>query len=185
MPKIIGVGAAKTGTTTLEKCFEIFGYDVIAEVDELWNPLVQYGPDYLPILLPYMGKHEGFSDHPWKDVWMVFDQLYDCKFILTHRKDALTCAISSWYNNWQTEPTEKYLRERLQEIIDWETQIVDHFRSRPNDFLTVCWETGDGWKELCEFLDKPIPDDPFPWAYKNPSYDHEAIYDKWKDTFRA
>jgi len=28
--------------------------------------------------------------------------------------------------------------------------------------LVVCWEAGDGWKELCEFLGKPIPNVPFP-----------------------
>jgi len=28
----------------------------------------------------------------------------------------------------------------------------------------VCWEDGDGWKEICDFLDHPMPDAPFPHA---------------------
>lgn len=26
------------------------------------------------------------------------------------------------------------------------------------------WQIGDGWEPLCEFLDKPVPDVPFPYA---------------------
>jgi hypothetical protein len=30
----------------------------------------------------------------------------------------------------------------------------------------VCWENGDGWKELANFLEKPVPDQPFPHINK-------------------
>jgi hypothetical protein len=33
---------------------------------------------------------------------------------------------------------------------------------KPGRLLEVCWETGDGRKELCGFLRHPMPDLPFP-----------------------
>jgi len=39
-------------------------------------------------------------------------------------------------------------------------EIKKYFKGKTN-FLVVNWEKGDGWKELCEFLEKPIPNIPF------------------------
>jgi hypothetical protein len=44
--------------------------------------------------------------------------------------------------------------------------VEDYFGERPEQLLKVCWETGDGWEELASFLDKPVPDQPFPHINK-------------------
>ncbi len=36
-------------------------------------------------------------------------------------------------------------------------RIKDLFEDRPEKLLVVCWMEGDGWAELCDFLDKPLP----------------------------
>jgi hypothetical protein len=41
-------------------------------------------------------------------------------------------------------------------------RVLDHFSGREQDLLVVCWETGDGWNELCRFLQRPLPDQRFP-----------------------
>ena len=46
-------------------------------------------------------------------------------------------------------------------------EIIEYFEERPNDLLIVNWENGDGWKELCDFLDVPIPNKRFPHINKN------------------
>lgn len=45
-------------------------------------------------------------------------------------------------------------------------EVRDYFKDRPDDFLEVNWENGDGWELLCDFLGKEIPDRPFPHANK-------------------
>jgi hypothetical protein len=40
--------------------------------------------------------------------------------------------------------------------------VTDYFRGRPHDLLVVDWEAGHGWPELCRFLGRDVPDQPFP-----------------------
>ena len=42
-------------------------------------------------------------------------------------------------------------------------EAKDYFKDRPKDFLIMDFSKGDGWEKLCKFLDKPIPDIPFPF----------------------
>ena len=42
--------------------------------------------------------------------------------------------------------------------------VLDYFRNRPHDLLILNIIAGDGWEELCPFLDKPTPDIAFPKA---------------------
>ena len=36
--------------------------------------------------------------------------------------------------------------------------------------LEVCWDEGDGWEQLCPFLDRPVPDVAFPHSNATPSF---------------
>lgn len=40
--------------------------------------------------------------------------------------------------------------------------VRQHFSGREDALLEVCWEEGDGWEELCTFLNRPKPDKPLP-----------------------
>jgi len=51
----------------------------------------------------------------------------------------------------------------------WRTQFREHhenvfsyFNNRPKDLLVINITTGDGWGKLCPFLEKNIPNRPFP-----------------------
>lgn len=39
--------------------------------------------------------------------------------------------------------------------------IINKFNNDKR-FLAVCFETGDGWQQICEFLNKEIPNKPLP-----------------------
>lgn len=41
---------------------------------------------------------------------------------------------------------------------------VDEYFSSRSDLLIVDWSKGDGWREICNFLGKPVPNVPFPRA---------------------
>jgi len=40
--------------------------------------------------------------------------------------------------------------------------VLEYFKDRPEDLLVMNILDGDGWGKLCPFLDKPLPDTPFP-----------------------
>lgn len=41
-------------------------------------------------------------------------------------------------------------------------EAVEYFKNRPQDLLVIDITKGDGWEKLCPFLNKDIPDVPFP-----------------------
>ena len=40
--------------------------------------------------------------------------------------------------------------------------VLSYFRDRSDDILILDIISGDGWEKLCPFLDRDIPDVPFP-----------------------
>ena len=41
-------------------------------------------------------------------------------------------------------------------------EVIEHFAGREDQLRVLCWERGDGWEELCGFLGRPAPAEPFP-----------------------
>lgn len=168
LEKVMCIGLPKTGTTSLKSALTILGYNVGPIKDEECNAHVGDA-----MCLPthrYIKLHE---DYP------------DAKFILTLRSDPNT-----WYESvkrWADKKKDnKGILKQRKSMYGFEMpvrkpfieQYVYHAQSVHNFFffrypdlsrklLIVCWEDGDGWEEICSFLDKPIPDIPFPHKNKN------------------
>src|SRR5262249_49472209 len=51
-------------------------------------------------------------------------------------------------------------------------QVTEWFKGSADQLLRVCWERGDGWEEVCRFLDRPIPALPFPHDNRD---EHKAV----------
>ncbi len=49
---------------------------------------------------------------------------------------------------------------------NYNESVIDYFEDRPERLLRVCWMDGDGFPELCKFLNKPLLDAKFPHANK-------------------
>lgn len=60
-------------------------------------------------------------------------------------------------------------KEHIQFYENHNKSAREYFKDRPQDLLEVCWEAGDGWRELAEFLNRESPKIPFPHANKSPS----------------
>ncbi|HET7035104.1 MAG TPA: sulfotransferase [Thermomicrobiaceae bacterium] len=45
---------------------------------------------------------------------------------------------------------------------EYHAGVRDYFRDRPGQLLTLDVAAGEGWEKLAPFLDRPIPDEPFP-----------------------
>jgi len=46
-------------------------------------------------------------------------------------------------------------------------QVIDYFQNKPDKLLIICWEKGDSWDKLCNFLGKTVPEIPLPHLMKS------------------
>ncbi len=176
MEKVFGVGWAKTGTTSLGTCFEILGYNHQTQRLDLTKHL---GNNDLAPIMKVANKKDTFEDWPWLLLYKEFDKQFpESKFILTKR------APEKWVKSYknmlegQGSATEELneIRRILyglpfpevseEQLIKRYTQhnddVIHYFKDRPEDLLIVDWSEGDGWKEICDFLGKKVPNIVFP-----------------------
>lgn len=178
--KIFGIGLGRTGTTSLTKAIDILGF----------TPTL-HGLKYIDQLRGCKFASDIFVAARWKFLDYAYPK---AKFILTDRdtfswiesskrhagstikhgrsgarseyglKLALRTAESRFiiYGTTVFEP-ETFIIAKEKHTND----IKKHFKHRPNKLLIMDFEKGDGWDKLCEFLEIPIPDKPFPHKHKN------------------
>ena len=169
--KIICIGASKTGTTSIKVALRMLGYNVVGWSDRAVN-LLYSEKKYDVLYRDYMVKYDAFTDAPWSRMYKIFDGMFDCKFILTDGRNS-----ESWYkslkNHIETRnshdnfrliyPYELHEKEKLIEYYPrWYYERDMYFMGR-KDMLYMNLFDGDGWGELCNFLNRHIPAAPFPW----------------------
>lgn len=177
--KVVGVGLPKTGTTTLGYCFRRFGYKHRGYDMDL---ALQAKRNQLSRVLAETEKYEAFEDWPWFMVYKEIDERFPgSKFILTIRKDTETYVRSLrghheregirnkdfvkpyWWDEVHGVAPDQWDYEKSAKRYETHNRdVLEYFRARPNDFLVVCWENGDGWAELSNFLNRRCPDEAFP-----------------------
>jgi hypothetical protein len=174
--KVFGLGWAKSGTSTLGRCFEIHGLRHQGPNLGLVEDLARGD---LSRILALAGDADGFEDWPWPLLYREMDEAFPgSQFVLTLR--ASPRWIRSYCNMLRNErdasPRLNLLRRHIyrlpfpnvsaeQLINRYEGHnhaVMDYFRDRPADLLVLDWERGDGWPQLCDFLGLPIPDLPLP-----------------------
>lgn len=176
--KIFGIGLNKTGTTTLNRCGKILGYRTTSCNRDLLKDYALKN-DFTQIER-VANQFDLFEDWPWALIYKELDLIFPrSKFILTVRKDEHTWINSLKNHSMKTRPTRhcrkfaygfNYPHRHEQEHLDFykrhNDNVRDYFKNRPEDFLEICWENGDGFEKLCNFLGKDIPDVPLPHANK-------------------
>jgi hypothetical protein len=176
--KIFGIGWAKTGTTTLGKCFGILGFDHQSQNLEFVKDTAKGD---LSRIIALASTKDTFEDWPWIILYQELDKTFpDTRFVLTRRHSA------NWLRSYQNmlrgqgeaseelneirrilyglpfpHVTEAQLIERYEKH---NADVLAYFYGRPKALLVVDWEQGHGWKELCGFLNRAIPSVPFPHA---------------------
>jgi len=176
--KVLGVGWAKTGTTTLGTCLQVLGYRHRDGVLSLAEHLAtgDTGP-----ILRIAEQYDSFEDWPWLLLFREFDRRFPgTRFILTTRdRDAWLASYRNMLHS-QGEASPKMNRIRsilygldfprvtdeqlLARLADHEAAVRSYFADRPDDLLIVDWAKGHGWRELCAFLGHGVPSAPFPHA---------------------
>ena len=174
--KVFGIGFHKSGSTTLESALRILGYSVIGKQDKLFEA---FEKNDFQSIDKVVGLYDGFRDMPWPLYYDTLDKKYPgSKFILTHRN--CLSWINSCRNHYKSKGHEEF--EKIYGVGNqypvgkediWITRYLDHaravrkyFNNRSSDFIELNWEKGDGWKEICAFLQKDQPVRNFPHANK-------------------
>ncbi len=129
----------------------------------------------LPDALERIRHYDAVQDNPWPLLFRELDEAVPgSRFVLTERPDdewfasvvghfgGHSTPMREWiYGSGHGDPAgdeDRYrrrYRRHNEEVRAW-------FAGRPDDLLVLHLAEGDGWDRLCPFLDRPVPDQPFP-----------------------
>ena len=183
--KVFHIGYQKTGTSTYEQVYKTLGYnlfDRLAVGTKHYNLLQRYKESLdFDLLLPIIEDHTAFADNPW--FWRIHDKLHatcpDAKFVLTTRDsdkwfDSLKAGHMRmdprvrWalYNGFK--PSEENRRLYKSIFDNYNNDVRSYFEDRHN-FIEINIDESPDWQTICDFLDKTVPNKPFPWLNKRKS----------------
>lgn len=179
-PKVFGIGLIKTGTSSLRAALELLGYKSLhggpLEIMARVQRAVDAGEPMLSHLDP---EFDAFADvFGITHYFYLADVQYPgSRFILTARDldDWLDSRQRHVERNQQMRAAGKYKGDLLEVDRDsWaaeyrrhEAVVQAYFANRPDDLLVFDVVGGDGWASLCEFLNEPPPEAPFPWENRS------------------
>jgi hypothetical protein len=190
--KIIGVGFQKTGTSTLREALKILGFRVRDTTPRALIPILRGNTGKIRRMLR---GYDAMEDTPWYKIYRELDQMFPgSKFILTIR-DAdswftsvskhigdLRAAHHEWiYGRGKGLPAED--REHAISVYQRHNEeVLQYFEDRPGDLLVLDFTKGDRWEKLCAFLEKDVPQLPFP--HYNRTSEREQSGSGWNNRFR-
>lgn len=176
--KIFGVGFMRTGTSSLTRALRELGYKIIHPPR----------PALLPELLDEIWDTDGANDSPIAYQYKELDKIFpNTKWILTTRKletwlKSVGYFLNVIYDSGADDEIRKLMygsakfdkEKYAQAFIRHHKEVLEYFKDR--ELLIMNLDKGDfTWEKLCTFLNKPIPDTPYP-------YDHTTEdVKKWWD----
>lgn len=174
--KIFGIGLSKTGTNSLCDALGILGYDML---------------HYPPVsIFDAVERCDGCADLPTVVYYKELDEKFPgSKFILTHRDRSKWLASiikhferrpPSTLGDWGEENRVKVYGSLHPSAADFlraydrhHKEVQEYFKDRPQDYLELNITDEEDethtWKRLCEFVDKEVPDMPFPHGNAAPA----------------
>lgn len=174
--KVFGVGLHKSGTSSLRIALKTLGYRVCGPNRKLLRAISR--GDYSGID-EVVSQYDAFEDLPWS---LIFEYLFErygsrSKFVLTTRESAERWFASienhartsgplsdTWRLVYNTYRPFGHKDQYIQKYNSHNARVREFFTQHGanNRLLELCFERGDGWAELCNFLAEPIPEIPFP-----------------------
>lgn len=164
-PKIFGIGLSKTGTTTLTQALEILGYSAV----------------HFPRSFKEIEFFDAATDAPVAAMFERLDTKFPgSKFIYTVRdQEQWLRSCEKYYSVRERQPDDigLKLRRKFYGKAEFDRglftsgysrhheRVLSYFADRPDDLLVldICGKDA-GWPSLCSFVEKTVPDAPFPMA---------------------
>jgi hypothetical protein len=188
-PYVFGIGFPKTATTSLAAALNCLGIPTLHTSTEpkgeiRLHSIIESNMSLNRNLLdPIDQKWQGFTDF-WGDNYYetLYTQYPDSVFIYTKREFVpwFESSIKMTRYIYPIEYTDadnivnrhiKLAKKYFQKT----EEIQEFFRDKSHRYLELDICDGDGWEKLCEFLNLPVPDQPFP--YENKSTDRPSRSD--------
>ena len=174
--KIFGIGMFKTGTTTLGRALSNLGFSVFngpwtteGEIYcNTWNPNLNHFKDYKKSILEKVEAYDAFADYPFMYIYPLLDQWFPGSLFIYTERDPYAVAHSDramWLRKGKPLFSIPPTRDFVERYDRHQHEVLKYFAGR-KDFLKVNWASGNGWEKLCDFLNCPVPNHPFP--HRNP-----------------
>tara|TARA_R110002020_G_scaffold207522_2_gene413084 strand:+ start:80 stop:640 length:561 start_codon:yes stop_codon:yes gene_type:complete len=164
--KVFGIGLSRTGTTSLHEAFKILGLHSY------------HYPQHFESIL----SSDAAVDVTVAMSYKILDVFFPgSKFVYTVRKidnwvESMQKYFEATINQMDDEFANKvnrivYDRTRFDEedieafkvaFEKHHMDVISYFKDRSDDILILDIISGDGWEKLCPFLDRDIPNVPFP-----------------------
>ncbi len=174
--KVFGIGLNKTGTSSLKRALMTLGYNHCPLRGQMTYKFFNNRFDQI---FEVADDFDSFEDWPWPLMYrQVFEKYGEtARYVLTRRNSPEawleSLKVHSLITNPQNNPRKKIFGfdyphgAENQHIAIYENHLVEvrkYFADQGAAHLLheVCWEDGDGWQEICDFLEEPVPDTPFP-----------------------
>ena len=174
--KVFGIGLNKTGTSSLKRALITLGYNHCTMRGQM---TYKFFNNNFNQIFKTVEEFDSFEDWPWPLMYrQVFEKYGEtARYVLTRRRSAdawleslkAHTLITNPYNN----PRKKIFGfdyphgAEARHIAFYESHLAEvrkYFADQgaAHVLCEVCWEDGDGWVEICDFLEEPLPDIPFP-----------------------
>lgn len=179
--KVFGIGLSRTGSASLAEALRLLGYrtaHIVEHKNALRGQTSWFHGDFLADCL---ADYDAAADLPIATYFPQLDERYPrSRFILTVRD--LPSWLASAEQHWQRQFDDTnavadyrrtlrlitfgiagFSRSRFRFVYEAHTENVRrYFRARSHDLLVLDICNGEGWEQLCPFLNKPVPQLPFP-----------------------
>lgn len=176
--KVFGIGLNRTGTSTLRLASRSLGFRFGRKHGWLMG---QYRAGNFAKIFEFAEDFGVFEDWPWPLMYQELLAHYGdrARYVLTVRESPEKWLNSIKQHSQRTKavksPREAVfgyayphgVEDKYMAFYTRHNQEVEaHFAAQGASGLLkkLCWETGDGWPELCGHLAKVVPDMPFPHA---------------------
>jgi Sulfotransferase domain len=182
--KIFGIGANKTGTSSLVVALRRLGFRAAH-----WDDHYDWSSGTSPVTaavasnrfrIPLLEDYDAIADLPIPSVFKQLDAAYpSSKFILTTRdveawhesikqhlaigaevfgRHGLICEEQMFYRAERYDPA-----VFVQRYLEHQREVLDYFATKRGALLVIDFNRGDSWTRLCSFLGvRSIPCEPFP-----------------------
>ena len=174
--KVFGIGLNKTGTSSLKRALVTLGYNHCTMRGQMTH---KFFNNSFGQIFKTVDEFDSFEDWPWPLMYrQVFERYGEtARYILTRRHSAEAWLESLKAHALITNP-DNNPRKRIfgfdyphgaeaQHLDYYESHLVEVRRyftqqGASHVLCEVCWEEGDGWQKICDFLEEPLPNAPFP-----------------------
>ncbi|MEQ8924677.1 MAG: sulfotransferase [Fulvivirga sp.] len=199
MKKVFCLGVNKSGTTSIGSALKILGYK---NLDFMDDNLILYDEGRILELLEISERWDSFSDTPWPHLYRELYKKYpEAKFIITQREaESWFKSVLNYYDsrikyNHVNQLFLKFFGIRnckikrrvtgkdkalfISKLVERDEKIIEWFSNKEHKLLKLNVPVDLNWKIICDFLEKPIPNTPFPHAMKTDTYS-QYLYKYYK-----